>query len=307
MNLFRYGLLAGALLLPLTAGADENLFGYVKGAETLPKGSYELYQFVTQRKDKGAGEYEALDFKTEVEYGVTDRFNVAGAVKLMAIDTSGLIIDGYLPGEEKYDPRFSGVELSMKYNFLSAAKDDFGLAGYMSVDLDTRDPHSGKDKSTRSLELQLLAQKYFLEGQMVWVGNLATEGTYAKRDPLATQPTANFDWPTGPEMELELKVGTGLTYRFLPNWYIGAETIYETEYETEVGQERWSVFAGPTLHYGGAAWWATLTWFSQLEGGGEVYDNQYPDENNPVPQSERSLHLVEKTKQEVRFKVGFNF
>ena len=35
--------------IPLSAHADENLFGYVRGSETLPQGSYELYQFVTQR------------------------------------------------------------------------------------------------------------------------------------------------------------------------------------------------------------------------------------------------------------------
>lgn len=299
--------LAAALLLPLAAQADENLFGYVKGAETQPKGSWEFYQIATRRADKGAGDYTAWDLETELEYGVSDRLTVTGAVKLLAIDTDGLIIDGYLPGAEQYGPRFAGGELAMKYNFLSPAKDDFGLSTYASLDLGTRDPHSGKDKTTRSVELQVLMQKYFMEGQMIWVGNVAMENTYAKRDALKTQPTANFDWPTEPEMEIEWKLGTGLSYRFMPNWFVGAEAVYETEYETEAGQERWSAFAGPTLHYGGESWWATLTWFKQLKGGGEVYDNQYPDENNPVPQADTDLHLVEKTQQEVRLKIGLNF
>lgn len=296
-----------ALLLPLAAQADENLFGYVKGAETQPKGSWEFYQIATQRADKGAGEYEAWDLETELEYGVTDRFSVTGSVKFLAIDTSGLIIDGYLPGAEQYGPRFSGGEITLKYNFLSPAKDDFGLAGLVGVDLGTRDPHSGKDKTTRSVDVQLLMQKYFLEGQLVWVGNIAMENTYAVRAPLAVQPTANYDWPTEPEMEIEWTLGTGLSYRFLPGWFVGAEVQYQTEFETEVGQERWSVFAGPTLHYGSEKWWATLTWFPQLRGGGELYANQYPDENNPVPQADTGLHLVEKTKQEVRLKLGVNF
>ena len=80
-------------------------------------------------------------------------------------------------------------------------------------------------------------------------------------------------------------------------WYIGIEVLYETEFETEVGQERWSVFAGPSLHYGTQRWWATLTWAPQITGGGE----QYPG------QADTDLHLIEKTEQEVRLKFGFNF
>jgi hypothetical protein len=57
------------------------------------------------------------------------------------------------------------------------------------------------------------------------------------------------------------------------------------------------VFAGPSLHYGGSRFWATLTWFEQLRGGGE----QYPG------QEDTSLHLIEKTGHEVRVKAGLNF
>lgn len=66
---------------------------------------------------------------------------------------------------------------------------------------------------------------------------------------------------------------------------------------TEVGQERWTWFAGPTIHYGGREWWATLTWFEQLRGGGEMYDGQ----------RDRDLHLVEKTEREFRIRVGIDF
>ena len=130
----------------------------------------------------------------------------------------------------------------------------------------------------------------------MWVGNGGLEATYARRKAIDNLP-AGFEWSTDPEMEIELKVGTGLTYRFAPGWFFGLETQYETEFETDVGQERWSVFAGPTLHYAGQQWWATLTWFKQLRGGGERYDGQTYD----------NLHLIEKTKNEVRLKVGYNF
>ncbi len=135
-----------------------------------------------------------------------------------------------------------------------------------------------------------------MEGQLIWTGNLEMESTYAVRGEIDNLPE-NFDWPTKPEMEIEWKLSTGASYRFAPNWFLGVETLYETEFETEVGQERWSLFAGPTLHYASSEWWTTLTWFSQLRGGGEQYEGQ-PDTD---------LHLIEKTKNEVRLKVGWEF
>lgn len=259
-----------ALTLSLPALADENLFGYVRGSETLPEGAWELYQFATVRSDKGAGHYRATDYKTEIEYGLTNRLTLAGSINAMSLNTSGLTINGYLPGDNKFDLKLSGFSAEMKYNFLSPAKDDVGLSGTVELTHDTLDAHSGRKKDATKMEFGLQAQKYFNEGQVVLVGNGALEATYARRKAIADLP-ADFEWSTDPEMEVELKFGTGLSYRFAPGWYVGAEAQYETEFETEVGQERWSVFGGPTLHYAAKSWWATFTWFKQLKGGGEKY------------------------------------
>ncbi|MES1240821.1 MAG: DUF6662 family protein [Acidobacteriota bacterium] len=294
------GVVCGALFLavlssPTVCRADENLLGYVAGAEVIPKGGWELYNITTMRNDKDKGYYRAFDNEIELEYGVSDRFNVFGGVELLSVDTRDLSIDGYLPGNENVGPELSGLELGGKLNLLRPAADNFGLSLRFALDYSWLDHHSGEDKDTASFEMDLIGQKYFLDGQLVWVGNLGLESTYADRAPIDDLPEG-FDWPTDPEMELEIKTGTGLSYRFVPNWYAGAEAIYETEFETEVGQERWSVFAGPSLHYGSAKWWATLTYFPQITGGGEVFIDQTAD-----------LHLVEKTKEEVRLKIGINF
>ncbi|MDO9221513.1 MAG: hypothetical protein Q7T90_10840 [Thiobacillus sp.] len=311
-------LLAAALPLAIAAmsapvaHADENLFGYVKGSETLPENASEAYVWLTNRFDKGQGEYSAYDTKLEYEHGVTSRFTAAAALMGQSIDTRGLVIDGYLPGAESYGFKVSGIELKGKYNFLSAAMDPVGLSAEFELVQAWLDPHSGKDKDTTSFDVSFQLQKFFLDDQLVAVANTSLEGTYAKRDPLdaATQasadlamqrltgdPGAIFEWPTEPEMELEVTFGAGVSYRVAPNWYIGAETQYQTEFETEVGQERYSWFAGPTLHYGSEKWWATLTWFEQIKGGKEQYINQADD----------TLHLIEKTEHEVRLKLGYNF
>ena len=291
-------LIAGLALL-VTSGlarADENQFGYVRGAEVLPKGAMEAYQWFTQRSDKGQGSYRAIDGKTELEYGLTDRFQVSAELNTLALHTDGLTIDGYLPGAKKTGLKPQSVEVAVKYNFLSPAKDDFGLSNYTSFEIGRLDVHSGQNKREYEFETMLLAQKYFMEGQLTWVGNLGLRAAYEKRSAIANLP-ADFDWPTTPEMEINVKVGTGLSYRFAPGWYAGLEAMHETEFETEVGTERWSLFAGPSLHYGGEKWWGTLTYFKQVRGGGEKYNGQ----------TDTSLHLIEKTKQEVRLKVGYNF
>ncbi|MBC7699874.1 DUF6662 family protein [Aquabacterium sp.] len=284
------------LVLGGAANADENLFGYVRGSEVLPKGAGEFYQWFTQRSDKGSGMYRAIDSKTEIEFGVTDRFQISAELNAMSLKTSGLVIDGYLPADKKFGLRLQSVELAVKYNFLSPAKDDFGLSGSASFEYGVLDVHSGQKKTEYELETQVLAQKYFMEGQIVWVGNVGVRAAYEQRKAIANLPQ-NFDWPTDPEMEISTKIGTGLSYRFMPNWYIGAEILHETEFETEVGQERWSLFGGPTLHYGGDKWWSSLTYFQQLRGGGEKY----------LGQTDTGLHLIEKTKNEIRLKVGYNF
>lgn len=307
----RHLALAPLFACALPVQADENLLGYVAGAEALPKGAQELYLVTTHRWDKGRGTYSAWDTKLEYELGVTNRLTTTLELKGQAIDTDGLVIDGYLPGPEKYGLRASGVEGRLKYNFLAPAKDDIGLSMTFSLQQNWLDPHSGKDKDTTKFEVGMQLQKLAMEDQLSLVANAGFEGTYAKRKPLdaATQasadaaiqaltgdPLATFEWPIEPEMEIEFTLGFGASYRFAPNWNVGVETVYQTEFETEVGQERWSWFAGPSLHYGSRDWWATLTWFEQLAGGREKYIGQTED-----------LHLIEKTKHELRLKLGYNF
>ncbi len=285
-----------ALLWSEPARADENFFGYVKGAETLPKGTYELYETLTYRGDKGEGTYRAYDSDTELEYGITNRLTGSVSLKAQSVETKGLLIDAYIPKDHAAGLDLSGIEAAVKYNFLSPAKDDIGLAGYFAIDYGWLDPHSGQDKTTVSFDTMMLAQKYFLDDQLVWVGNLGLESTIADRDPIANLP-AGFEWPTDPEMEIEFTAGTGVNYRFAPRWFAGGEIYYQQERETGVDIERWSVQAGPNLHYGSSNWWATLTWLPQLRGGGLEYAGQ----------QDTNLHLIEKTKQEVRLKMGYNF
>jgi len=287
--------LSCGLALSQSAYSDEGLFGYVKGAEPLPKGALDFEQWFTWRGGKDLGSYNALDTKTELEYGITDRFAASIAMWGLGINSSGLMIDAYIPGDKKYPWRPDGVEAAVKYNYLTPALDDFGLAQYTSLSYFWYDVNSGYRKNVYAFETFLLAQKYFLDGQLVWAGNLGIEADSATRQPIQGLPE-DFEWPLTPEMEIAITISTGLTYRIFSNWFVGAEIFYQTEHETVVGQERWSLQAGPTIHYAAKDWWATLTWMPQLVGGG-----------TPFPGETYNQQLIEKTSQEIRFKIGINF
>jgi opacity protein-like surface antigen len=299
--------------------ADESLLSFSKSAETMPKGAMDFVEHLDYHGDKGSGTYQAIYSATELEYGVTDRFTVSAYILGQSVKTQGIIVDGYIPGNHPGKFEFSGFELSGKYNFLSVAGDDFGLSQYFSYTHKTKDPHSGQDKNVDTFELKLLAQKYFLDGQLIWLGNLGLETTRAQRKALKANQWAQlnskgfytedevtasgnpdaavYEWPTHPEMEIGLMASTGLSYRFANNWFIGAEYVYENESETEVGIERYSHYAGPTLHYGGQQLWMSLGYLREIKGGGEAYDEQ--DDTN--------LHLIERTKDKYSFKIGYNF
>lgn len=287
------GLLVFSLGLP--AFADENFLGYVKGAETLPAKAVEVYQILTKRDGKELGQYHAMASLTEVEYGVTSQFSVDMSLRMQSMDMSGIVIDGYVPKDTSYGLKPSGIAAGLKYNFLSPVADVVGVSAYFEITHNWLDAHSGQKKRSTNAELLLIFQKYFLDDTLIWNANIGYETTYARREYIADLP-AGFDWPTTPEMEIEILAGTGVSYRVVQNFFLGVEGMYEAEYETEIDRERWSIFAGPSLHYATRGWWATLTWFKQLQGGGERAGEQ------PT-----GMQLVEKTSEETRLKIGLNF
>ena len=75
--------LATALLgLTIAPGAraDEQLWAFARGAETLPKGHGRgLPVRDAAHRQEGSGNYYGYDFDTEIEYGFTDRSRPASS------------------------------------------------------------------------------------------------------------------------------------------------------------------------------------------------------------------------------------
>ncbi|MBI2517155.1 MAG: hypothetical protein HYV95_09590 [Opitutae bacterium] len=269
------------LILVITTSslrADENYFGYTYGAETLPKGHGELYQWVTFRNGKADGSYRAVDLQTEIEYGFTDRLQ--GSFYLNAIQH----VVSHVPGFTDRDQfRFNGVQASLKYNAKSPYKDGYGLALYVEPGYKRYSRKSGKREDIFFFETKLITQKNYLEDTLVWATNLSAE--LEREHDLVDQV-----WET----ELELELSTGLSYRIAPRWFVGAEAVARSAFErahlNQLG--KYAIFLGPNIHYASARWWFTLTALPQVTGW-------------PANGGERNLNNFEKL--EVRLKIGLNF
>lgn len=64
------------------ASADERKFTFVEEAKTLPQGTFEFEQWVTRSWGVEQGQFWRIDFREELEYGITDRLTAAAYLNL---------------------------------------------------------------------------------------------------------------------------------------------------------------------------------------------------------------------------------
>lgn len=276
-----FGLAACALFTGTiqSAHADENLFGFVRGAETLPKGHFDFYQTLTLRTSKDVGVYRGWDSDTELEYGFTDKFQASIALDNRYIYNRGV---EDLPDANHFT--FGGVETSMKYRLLSPFKDPVGLALRLESGWLLHDEVGGLLEHEMYLAPEVILQKNFFDDTLVTELNYGVEWAWGK------DPAEQY------YKEFAMQGGAGVTYRFAPNWFLGVEGHVRSEWPMfNFGNfEHVVVYAGPALHYARERWWVTLSYNYQVYGHG-------------VDESARSQTFAEETRHEIRFKVGFNF
>lgn len=262
-----------------SALADEHLFGWVRGAETLPAGHADAYQFITLRTGKREGVYNGWDFDTEVEYGITDKFQVG-----LSIEQHYFRIRGNEELDDLHQYRFGGIELSAKYRVLSTFKDTVGLAVRLEAGYLSHDDVAGLDQEETYFDPEIIVQKNFLDDTLTFHVNGGVQFAWGKK------PAEEYD------SELALHAAMGVSYRFAPNWFIGLESHIRSEFpEFDFGHhEHTVVFAGPSLHYGAEKWWATASYGYQVWG-----------EGNDEPNIGKTF--AEEARHEFRLKVGFNF
>lgn len=278
-----------ALALPTVAHADESLWIYTKGAETLPKGATEVKAAVISKRGKAQSNYVFNEVKLEVEHGFTDR--LTGYAELVIYDhnysTTNPDLQPLFDTQGGAGGRFNktqigGIDLGVKYNILSPYKDPIGLA--VSVEWDHRFKYriDGAKINQDEVDLTLHLQKNLFNDQLI----------------LAFSPKIEWEHRLSPgiiEKEMALDISAGASYRAAPNLYIGGEfrhqsdylSPYDTvaqEYDPNLSPSKFPFkfgsqyqngnYLGPTVHYANKKWWATAGALWQISGGGKFAINQ---------------------------------
>jgi len=219
-------LLAGLCLAP----ANERRFTYAYESTTPPKGLIEVEQWFTFKDYDDQQRYE---FRTEVEYSFTDRFQ-------LAFYLSDWRYTDAETGKDKAEWRTAGIE--GVYSLTDPNKDWIGSAIYGEALL-------GPEKF--ALEGKLLLQKNF--GPLALVYNFILEA----------------EWEGESLRNLDERVGVienvlGASYQVSPAFFIGAEAVHEVEFEDWSTAGDHVFHAGPNVSYRNKAFFATATALFQL-------------------------------------------
>jgi hypothetical protein len=233
------------------AWADETPFASIYTTETESEGEAEVEQWVTWARNKPDERFDEVVGRTEVEYGVTNRLQLA----LYANYSRTKIVPRGpgAPDGPVDTTRFNGFSAEAIYQLLDPDTDDFGIALYLEPAMGTGE---------RALEGKLLLQKNFLDDRLVFAANVNLEYVWA-------HDVTTRVWDHETNLELYL----GVSYRFAPGWFGGAELLNENNYDGHIGlgtahAQTNAFYFGPAVHYATETWWATLAIYEQLPWAG---------------------------------------
>lgn len=281
------GLAATLCLVGTTASSEESQFAYVYTTDLLPQGAKEVEQWMTWRHQKNGGHFDELEGRTEVEYGLTDRLQVAVYANYawtrayhngpFGSTTPPEQFADYTPDADSHfsAARFVGISGEVIYRILSPYTDPVGLAFYVEPTIGPK---------FRELETKVILQKNFLDDRLVTAFNFtyAPEWRYLPTDDNASVSK----W----QEETDINFNFAASYRFTSNWSAGLEFLNEHEYNSFnfTKESNNAFFFGPTIHYGGKKFFVTATFLTQLpwagkhsdsvDGaivGGRTYDNDF--------------------------------
>lgn len=263
---------AAALTFTAPAQADEPLFGFVNTTDLLPGGKSEVEQWVTLRQGRSEGDFTLVQTRSEVSYGATSNLQLSGYLNFAYTDVFHNTPSGETAPPEVFadftvdpDTRFRKTRLESVsgeaiWRVASPYTGPIGVALYVEPSLGPR---------TRELENRLILQKNFLDDRLVFAANatLAYEWRKLPADPSAAP--GSIDAIEHWDKETDVNFGLGGSYRFTSNWSLGGEVENEHEFAglnpfdgSARTNEAW--YAGPTLHYGGRHFFATLNLLAQL-------------------------------------------
>lgn len=283
-----------APFLGSNAQAGEGLFSRAYTTETVPAGHYELEETVRNRTQRAFGTYDAFDFKSEFEYGVTDALQAALYVNAGYLHAKGAPDDNDPNGETGFTRNgffLTSISGEIIYRVLSPVSDPIGLAFYLEPEVGFHDLHNGDQEfNSYAIEFRTLFQKNFLEDQLILVYNFVAEVEFFRY--------GNHDTPWFGELDWNNEIGG--SYRVAANWYAGLEFRNHNEVGNFFSHDHSVFWIGPVIHYGGPKVWATLGLLREVAGN--------PDGNDAAGSYQgHNLFLHSHELWETTAKIGFPF
>ncbi len=230
-------LLLSALLLPSLSYAGARRFTYVYEATTAAPGTFELESWITWKTQReGDSRFRQLDFRHEVEFGVTDRLQMA----IYVADWS------YRRGNsfDRDGTVYTGSAVELLYNLTNPETSPIGSAIYGELKI---------GEELVSLESKIILQKRF--GGFVMAYNATLEAEWEGED---------YQERVG-----EFQQTAGISYEITPRFLVGAEMLHEIELPDWKSGEDSVVYAGPNVSFRAGNWWATATGLAQLTDADE--------------------------------------
>ena len=248
--------------------AGEPLFGYLYTTDLLPKNKFEIEQWITDREGQAQGQFHHFDMSSEIEYGVTENFQISLYLNYMYANESGNSVQGKTEGLEipyNFDSsqhyskfRFDGISLEGIYRILSPYVNPVGLGFSIEPEL---------GNYAKGLELRAILQKNFLDDQLIFGANLWVE--YSREDTSNIVAPGSTELPDGvPSNATFAELDLGASYRVAPSWSVGLEFRNHNEFKglslNRSDQDHTAFFLGPNLHYATEHWFFTLSILRQL-------------------------------------------
>jgi len=211
--------------------ADERDFVFVYDTSLLPPGATEYEQWATWSSEKDSDRsFDRFDFRHELEFGVTERVQLALYLSDWRIQDGNSVEDG----ADWRDIAVEGI-----YQLTDPLLESIGSALYGEILV---------GDEVLGLEGKLILQKVLPPWNLAY--NLAIE--------------AEWEGEHYEEDEGEFEQSLGASYEISPRWSVGAELLHIIESEDWEGRKPDLLYAGPNAACRGDGWWLTLAPLLQL-------------------------------------------
>lgn len=229
-------LIAGLLTCAQTLEAGQRRFTFVYESTTSARGELEFEHWVTWKNGRDPG--NKVEFRHEVEYGVTDRLQAALYVADWEVN------DSKAGGDKGAHAAFQDTAVELIYGLTNPVKDLLGSALYGEFKIGPKHIE---------LESRIILQKNF--GPIVVAYNALLEAEWEGEE------TGIYD-----EQKGVFEQTFGVSYEFNPYFLVGGELLHEIEFPEWSDPKDSIVYIGPNVSFRYSRFWATTTVLLQVTG-----------------------------------------